>query len=73
MAFANVFTRTAQGNALIYGNIVADFRRFAYNYACAVVYEYSVAYGCARVNFYSRYASCALRKKSCEQTEFALM
>ena len=61
MPFTYILAGTAERYALINKHIVADFGRFSYNYAGAVVYNQSAADFCARVNFYSGFSYSALR------------
>ena len=65
MAFSDVLTRTAEGDALIYRAVIAYFRRFAYYDAAAVVNEKTFADSSTRVYFYTRCKLCRLAYRTC--------
>jgi hypothetical protein len=60
MSLSRVLARTAEGNALIYGAIVADNGRFTDNNSHSVVDKEPLAYRCAGMDLDSRYPPCEL-------------
>ena len=61
VAFANILTRTAKGNALIDKAVITYLGGFTYNNANAVVDNKSSAYCGARMDFNTRFSNRALR------------
>ena len=73
MSFADILTRTAERNALINRNIIADNGCFADNRARAVVYKKSSSDLCAGVDFDSRSAHTSLRNHSCDKEQIVVI
>lgn len=73
MTLTDIFSGSAEGYALIYGDVVTDFGGFAYDYTRAVVDKKPRAYFCPGVDFYTRYMSCVLAYNACDEILTALV
>ena len=69
VTLARILARAAESNALIERHVVPDLRRFADDYARAMVDEEAMADLCGRVDFDPRFMRGALRNPTCQEKQ----